>query len=397
MKPLVMNLSNQKNQHIVWLDVVRFIAMFTVVCCHCTDPFNFYPGTAPNIGEIKLWGAIYGSVLRPCVPLFVMITGALLLPVRGDASTFYKKRIPRVFYPFLIWSVLYNLFPWITGLLGLNPQIILDFFPYAGEEVMQQSFSVSLEYILMIPFNFSILAVHMWYIYLLIGLYLYLPVFSAWVEKASERAKLMFLLAWGVTLLLPYYYQFVSNYLWGTCSWNSFGMLYAFAGFNGYLLLGHYLKNLEWSLKKTLAIGIPMFAVGYAVTFLGFRHITALPEYTDEMLELFFTYCSLNVVMMTIPVFMLAKKVKVNSERMKKALANLTVCGFGIYMIHYFFTGPSVVLMRAIDMPIGLQIPVAAILAFAVSWGLVWLIYRAGKVAKYIVCLLYTSPEPTRP
>ncbi len=385
MKPLVMNLSNQKNQHIVWLDVVHFIAMFTVVCCHCTDPFNFYPGTAPNIGEIKLWGAIYGSVLRPCVPLFVMITGALLLPVRGDASTFYKKRIPRVFYPFLIWSVLYNLFPWITGLLGLNPQIILDFFPYAGEEVMQQSFSVSLEYILMIPFNFSILAVHMWYIYLLIGLYLYLPVFSAWVEKASERAKLMFLLAWGVTLLLPYYYQFVSNYLWGTCSWNSFGMLYAFAGFNGYLLLGHYLKNLEWSLKKTLAIGIPMFAVGYAVTFLGFRHITALPEYTDEMLELFFTYCSLNVVMMTIPVFMLAKKVKVNSERMKKALANLTVCGFGIYMIHYFFTGPSVVLMRAINMPIGLQIPVAAILAFAVSWGLVWLIYRTGKVAKYIV------------
>ena len=385
MKPPVMNLSNQKNQHIVWLDVVRFIAMFTVVCCHCTDPFNFYPGTAPNIGEIKLWGAIYGSVLRPCVPLFVMITGALLLPVRGDASTFYKKRIPRVFYPFLIWSVLYNLFPWITGLLGLNPQIILDFFPYAGEEVMRQSFSVSLEYILMIPFNFSILAVHMWYIYLLIGLYLYLPVFSAWVEKASERAKLMFLLAWGVTLLLPYYYQFVSNYLWGTCSWNSFGMLYYFAGFNGYLLLGHYLKNLEWSLKKTLTIGIPMFAVGYAVTFLGFRHITALPEYTDEMLELFFTYCSLNVVMMTIPVFMLAKKVKVNSERMKKALANLTVCGFGIYMIHYFFTGPSVVLMRAIDMPIGLQIPVAAILAFAVSWGLVWLIYRAGKVAKYIV------------
>ena len=385
MKPLVMNLSNQKNQHIVWLDVVRFIAMFTVVCCHCTDPYNFYPGTAPNIGEIKLWGAIYGSVLRPCVPLFVMITGALLLPVRGDTSTFYKKRIPRVFYPFLIWSVLYNLFPWITGLLGLNPQIILDFFPYAGEEVMQQSFSVSLKYILMIPFNFSILAVHMWYIYLLIGLYLYLPVFSAWVEKASERAKLMFLLAWGVTLLLPYYYQFVSNYLWGTCSWNSFGMLYAFAGFNGYLLLGHYLKNLEWSLKKTLAIGIPMFAVGYAVTFLGFRHITALPEYTDEMLELFFTYCSLNVVMMTIPVFMLAKKVKVNSERMIKALANLTVCGFGIYMIHYFFTGPSVVLMRAINMPIGLQIPVAAILAFAVSWGLVWLIYRAGKVAKYIV------------
>lgn len=386
MKPLVMNLSNQKNQHIVWLDVVRFIAMFTVVCCHCTDPFNFYPGTAPNIGEIKLWGAIYGSVLRPCVPLFVMITGALLLPVRSDASTFYKKRIPRVFYPFLIWSVLYNLFPWITGLLGLNPQIILDFFPYAGEEVMQQSFSVSLEYILMIPFNFSILAVHMWYIYLLIGLYLYLPVFSAWVEKASERAKLMFLLAWGVTLLLPYYYQFVSNYLWGTCSWNSFGMLYAFAGFNGYLLLGHYLRNLDWSLGKILAIGLPMFVIGYAVTFFGFRYITALPEFSDEMLELFFTYCSLNVVMMTIPVFMLCKKVNFHSEGIRKALANLTLCGFGIYMIHYFFTGPSVVLVRTLGVPLGIQIPVASVFAFGASWLIVWTVYRVlGKKAKWIM------------
>ena len=64
MKPPVMNLSNQKNQHIVWLDVVRFIAMFTVVCCHCTDPFNFYPGTAPNIGEIKLWENVRTSCME---------------------------------------------------------------------------------------------------------------------------------------------------------------------------------------------------------------------------------------------------------------------------------------------------------------------------------------------
>ena len=120
-----------------------------------------------------------------------MITGALLLPVRGDASAFYKKRIPRVFFPFLIWSVIYNLFPWITGLLGVEPKVILDFFPYSGEEVMRQSLAVSLGYIAEMPFNFSLLDVHMWYIYLLIGLYLYLPIFSAWVEKASERAKTM--------------------------------------------------------------------------------------------------------------------------------------------------------------------------------------------------------------
>ncbi|MEG2150108.1 MAG: acyltransferase [Bacteroidaceae bacterium] len=375
-----------KPRHIVWLDVVRFFAMFMVVCCHCSDPFNFYPGTAPNIDQIKFWGAAYGAFLRPCVPLFVMITGALLLPVRGEASVFYKRRIPRIFFPFLIWSVVYNLFPWITGLLGLKPEIILDFFPYSGEEAMRQSLSVSIGYILQIPFNFSIMAVHMWYIYLLIGIYLYMPIFSAWVEKASEKAKLIFLSVWGVTLLLPYYNQFVSEYLWGTCSWNSFGMLYAFAGFNGYLLLGHYLRNIDWSVSKTLAIGIPMFAIGYAVTFIGFRHITALPEYSDTLLELFFTYCSLNVVMMTIPVFMLAKKVTVRSESIKKMLANLTMCGFGIYMVHYFLTGPSVILMRIINIPICLQIPMAAVVAFGVSWLFVWLIYRScGKGAKWIV------------
>ena len=81
------------------------------------------------------------------------------------------------FFPFLIWSVIYNLFPWITGLLGVEPLVILDFFPYSGEEVMRQSLAVSMGYIAELPFNFSILDVHMWYIYLLIGLYLYLPIY----------------------------------------------------------------------------------------------------------------------------------------------------------------------------------------------------------------------------
>ena len=274
----------------------------------------------------------------------------------------------------------------VAEMLGVEPRVILDFFPYSGEEVMRQSLAVSMGYIAELPFNFSILDVHMWYIYLLIGLYLYLPIFSAWVEKASEKAKLWFLAVWGVTLLIPYYNEFVAQYLWGTCSWNSFGMLYYFAGFNGYLLLGHYLRNHDWTGRQAALIGVPMFVVGYAVTFFGFRHMTALPDFTDEMLELFFTYCSLNVVMMTIPVFMWAKRVNIRSERMIKALSNLTLCGFGVYMIHYFFTGPSVVLMRAAGVPLCLQIPVAAVVAFGVSWFLVAMAYRCfGKKTKWVM------------
>ena len=46
-QPIAMNTTRK---HVVWLDVVRLVAMFTVVCCHSADPFNFYPisGLSPN-------------------------------------------------------------------------------------------------------------------------------------------------------------------------------------------------------------------------------------------------------------------------------------------------------------------------------------------------------------
>lgn len=62
------------------------------------------------------------------------------------------------------------------------------------------------------------------------------------------------------------------------------------------------------------------------------------------------------------------------------------MCGFGIYMIHYFFTGPSVLLVRTLGVPLGIQIPVASVMAFGVSWLIVWAVYRVlGKKAKWIM------------
>jgi surface polysaccharide O-acyltransferase-like enzyme len=380
------NITTGQKEHVVWLDLVRLVAMFTLVCCHCANPFNWTPEGVPVNTDIKFWGAIWGSMLRHSVPLFVMITGALLLPIRGDAAPFYKKRIGRIFFPFAIWSIVYCLFPVIVGLFGGGKELIIACFPYAGADFLTQSLSVSLKHIAMIPLNFSTLGVHMWYIYLLIGLYLYMPIFSSWVEKASERAKLWFLVAWGVTTLLPYYSYYVEMYLLGTCTWNSFGMLYYFAGFNGYLLLGHYLKNRSWSIKKVLLLGVPMFAAGYFITLFGYRHMTGIPNHTEPMAELFWTTNSLNVVLMVIPLFMACKVVKIKSDRIQQMLANLTLCGFGIYMIHYFFIGPAVLLMRALGVHLGLQIPLGAVVALSVSWILVAITYRIfGKNTRWIM------------
>ncbi|MGN0883724.1 MAG: acyltransferase [Candidatus Spyradosoma sp.] len=420
--------------HIAWIDCARWIAMFLVVACHACDPFNCSPESLSNPGFLR-WGAIWGSMLRPCVPLFVMITGALLLPVcEPGPGGFYKKRIPRVLFPFLIWSALYTLFPWFAGLLTDTPEsareLTTTFFPYSGfmndGAGPETTLGSALATLATVPFSFNYFSVHLWYVYMLFGLYLYLPIFSAWVEKASMRSKLAFLGVWGATLVLPYadvfltpHLPFGAGYLFGTCSWNAFGLFYAFAGFNGYLLLGHVLARLspEISVKKALAVALPALAAGTLLTFVGFfwvrlagsldnpevfsalceggflsEKIAALatgvagtsPEeiaatakafQAEPMVELFWTYCSLNVVISSAALFLLISKIRLAPGRFADFLATLGRLGFGVYCAHYFFVGPSYVLATKLGVPLEAQIPVSAAFAFAATYVVVRALY----------------------
>ena len=371
------------DNRIVWLDVIRCVAMIMVIGVHCIDPFYISP-TMRAIPEYTHWAAIYGSLLRPSVPLFVMMTGLLLLPVKKQPlGKFYKKRIYRVLFPFLIWSVLYSMFPWVTGVLGLPKEIIGDFFCYTqGQE--SQSLIDSLKDVAMIPFNFSHKENHMWYIYLLIGLYLYMPFFSAWIENADRKTKRAFLLIWIISLFIPYLKEYVANclfersgYVFGTDTWNEFGLFYYFAGFNGYLLLGHYVKKgNDWSLMKTFILCILMFAVGYYITYTGFSSTASNPNATETEMELFFTFCSPNVLLMTLATFLLLQKVVITNSTVIKVLANMTQCGFGIYMVHYFVVGPFFLLIGPSSLPIPLQVPLMAICIFLCSWAFTALIYK---------------------
>lgn len=375
--------------HLPWVDAARFTAIFLVVCCHCCDPFNLSPNAATD-PDFGFFGAFYGSMVRPCVPLFAMMTGLLLLPVRNvTMEGFYKKRLLRVLVPFLIWSLLYNLFPWVVGLFGGDASVVTLFFPYAGAYGLEPSltFASAIKNIALIPFNFSVYAVHMWYIYMLIGLYLFMPVISSWLDKCSKRSLEVYLMLWGVTLFFPYVYQFLSTYFWGTCSWNSFGMLYYFAGFNGYLLLGYYLKKYNrMTLGKTLLVAIPLFLIGYVATFTGFRHMIGNPDSTEPMIELFWTYCSPNVVLMTIAFFILLQKVRIPSDRFLRWLNKVSLYGLGIYMCHYFFVGIGYVAAQKLGVPVALQIPVAAVLVMTLSWILTASAFRAfPKVAKWVL------------
>lgn len=419
--------------HLVWIDCARWIAMFLVVVCHACDPFNCSPDALTN-PEFLRWGAIWGSLLRPSVPLFVMITGALLLPVRETTlGAFYKKRIPRVLFPFLIWSALYALFPWFASLATATPEdakaLTTAFFPYSGfmngGNGPETTLSSALATLATTPFSFNYFSVHLWYVYMLIGLYLYLPIFSAWVEKVSLKTKAAFLGIWGATLLLPYadvfltpHLPFGNGYLLGTCSWNAFGTLYAFAGFNGYLLLGHVLARIsrELSVKKTLAVALPTLFAGTLLTFVGFfwvrltgsldkpevfaaladgavsGKIAALAQafagtdpaqisaaakmfQAEPMVELFWTYCSLNVALSSAALFLLISKIDLAPGRLARFLATLGKLGFGVYLVHYLFVGPSYLLAVKIGVPLPLQIPVSALFAFAATYVLVRALY----------------------
>ncbi len=376
-------------ERLVWCDAMRLLAFFFLLCCHAADPFYaaaaYASGGEATSPEFITWGTLWGSFVRPCVPLFVMLTGVLTLPVKVSMTRFYRRRIPRVLFPFVIWSVIYYMTPWFIGIMGFDGNAVRALFCWAESDSLALGDAIAR--VARIPYTFSFIASHMWYIYMLIGMYLYLPILSAWVERATKREKEIVLMLWGLSTMLPYFTTYVSRYCFGTCEWNAFGLFYYFAGFSGYLLLGHYIREyVHLSLLRTLAISIPLMAIGMSITYIGYSHVMAMPERTPEMVELFWTYNTPNVVMMTVAWFLLVCRIRIAADGYEaRVLANLTACGFGIYMIHYFFVYLGFCMGDWMRVPTPLRIPFSAVVIFACSWTIVAVAHRLmGRASRYL-------------
>ena len=379
-----MEQANKHNERVVWLDLLRFVAILMVIAAHSVDIYN---ATPQENSDNSFWGAFIGSMMRPCVPLFAMMTGMLLLPIREKADEFYRKRIPRVLFPMILWSAIYYLTPWFIGVLGGDKAVVSIFFPF--EFSPSQEFSDAVGNIAMIPFTFNGYTTHMWYIYMLIGLYLFMPYLSAWVEKNDQTLIRTFVALWGCSLMLPYIEQLISRDIFGVCAWNNFGTFYYFAGFAGYLLLGHLMGGgNRLRSAKAIAVGTMLYVSGFIITYSGYSTMAEQFSYEEapDMLEMFWQYCSPNVVLMTIGVFLIIQRVKINSPRTQSILANITKCGFGIYMMHYIFIGPTVILLTPLGLPTPLCVICTVLIVFTVSWLLTNIIYRLlPRAARYIV------------
>ena len=362
-----------EKKHEVWLDVVRFVAMFFVVVSHAGDTFNM--NTPEGDSFYALMGQIWGSLARFCVPVFAMMTGYLLLPTRLDWGAFAKKRIGRVLGPFVFWSVIYCLFPLFVGVCGGDLQTLKNFFPFTDAAACNAA--TAWGYLKLVPLSFCMMTTHLWYVYMLIGLYLVLPIFSAWFEKATAREKTAFLGLWVASLSLPYLRHALHGWVLGECAWNDFGLFYSFAGFLGYAVLGSVLgkmRALSWT--RTLAIAVPLFVAGFLVTFFGYRHAMAVSggnydKYAD-LIELYWQFLSPNVAAMSAAVFLVGKKFERVPAPIARALANINICGFGIYCCHYAFIGAVYHgCIKPLHLPVAIQLPLTSLVAYMVVWGFV--------------------------
>lgn len=103
----------EQSCRVLFLDWLRLIACFMVILVHCIEPF-YYGGTGGLYIDSQsdaCWVTLLNTPLRAAVPLFVLASSYLLVPVKTDLKTFFKKRLMRVLIPFLIWSILYAVVP----------------------------------------------------------------------------------------------------------------------------------------------------------------------------------------------------------------------------------------------------------------------------------------------
>ena len=368
-----------------WIDFLRVFACFLVVVSHCCDAFVDCFDKDP---AAFLTGSLIGSSVRCSVPLFAMMTGMLLLPVRMELTAFYRKRIGRIAIPLVFWSIVLPVlfFVYFTYVCpdSRNPIVSLD---------EHQDLSAVLDKLWMFLLNFNFDTTPLWYLYMLVGMYLVMPIVSPWLLRASRRELKVVLGLWGMSLFIPCVKLFApmlgypgSNGnvdLWGVCAWNEFGMFYYVSGFMGYILLAHYLMRfpLEWSWKKLLGVCVPMFAVGYAITACGYLWVDSLYPGNFAYLELVWYFSGINVFLMTFPVIAVVQKLDIAPRPLLTRLASWS---FGIFLCHFVFVYVSYDLLDVPALPYGFRILLMAFVTFAMSGIVVWVMWRWKVTRRFV-------------
>lgn len=305
-------------ERIAFVDYIRVTACFLVMLVHASEVFyNMGPVSEVANEANRLWVSVYdGFFGRISVPLFMIVSAFLLVPVRRDMTMcqFYRRRFLRILPPFVIFLVLYAVLPALWGAM---------------------TWREALEALMMVPFNFPPIAGHLWFMYPLISIYLIIPVVSPWLERATAREERVFLSIFAFSTLTPWLHRFVSPELWGECFWNQYSALWYCSGYLGYLVLAHYVRvHIRWSQRRRMTVGAVCFIVGAAFSAWSFW-LVAEPGVRMEtpMMEWSWEFCTPNVLLSTFGAFLLFTCIT-KAPKWINSLARLT---FGMYLMHIFF------------------------------------------------------------
>ena len=344
-------------KRIVFLDYVRVFACFLVMLVHACENYYGAPGSTDMAGPMSLlanetdrfWVSLYDGFSRMAVPLFMIVSAFLLVPMKEgqSAKEFYIRRAWRILPPFFIFIVLYSTLPLFWN------------------QIDMETSTRDLSRVLL---NFPTLAGHLWFIYPLIGLYLFIPMISPWLAKVSAKEERFFVWLFAISTCIPYLNRFFGE-VWGQCFWNEFHTLWYFSGYLGYLVLAHYIRvHLDWSTRKRLIVGGSMTVVGAVWTILSF-YIQAIPGHLIEtpVLEIGWSFCTINCLMLTAGAFLLFTCIK--KAETPKIILQLSELSYGMYLMHIFWLGLWVSVFKTeMGLATGLAIPVIAICTFLSCW-----------------------------
>jgi len=295
------------------LDVLRVIACYMVIQVHSGEYYYIGDGGVVLNTPDAITVDWYNSLCRICVPLFVMISGFFLFPV-NDTNAFFKKRLSRVAVPFILWCILYAFYQYFMGSVSI---------------------STSLLNILKIPVNYGVEIGHLWFVYMLLGLYLFAPILSPWIQTASRKGMEFYLILWAIAFSLPYIHLIFPE-IWGEAFWNHTPMLYYFSGFLGYVVLANYIKRFHMQPRAwNYFLGTALIIIGYAITLYGFLHRLPTEKYVST-LELTWSFEIINVAMMTAGVFLMVKNISVKNSTslFNKLILDIAAKSYGIYLAH---------------------------------------------------------------
>lgn len=340
--------SNKQTTRLFYLDFLRAIAIVAVLILHFSaDPVDHY-GKISNSDWIA--ACIYNGLTRFCVPMFILLSGSLLLSPAKETNIkeLFSKRLPKLVVPLVVWSIIY-----------------LFFQNYIHHTLDTITLSGVLKAFYMGPLVF-----HFWFLYVMIVIYLLYPIINIFIKSATESQVMYFLALW-----------FITNCIFGVIE-TAFEMpigfdLNFFTGYSGYFVLGYYLKNYAFS-RKALTWFYLSGMLAFIVSVSGIislytshnSHASSIVE-SDFTPEIPFAIAGLFLFIRNYPF----------SEKphlWKKIVSELSRESYGIYIVHVIVMrvlfDSSMLNIQLADMSLWIIIPLKAILTLMLSYGLVKLI-----------------------